>query len=316
MRILSENFFTQGDMWKLLCRLIITLYYAAYRGPTIRYGTLVYGCRNKNDFLTFFKLRKKALRSTFPKKKSSINITESLLKNYFLNVFDRFKCELTGKSFSTVNRPFPTKFLCNLFKVIRDRAKKRKELEWVSSYVVIKLRDRFRKCWMPKKRTASSSLDVEGGCTYLNDYTGEGRSGKGCVACISMWLPKTITKDYLRRHFLCGFRSITEIGELRSTIATPKELEISTQLNRLFNANYNEQYGQWLNVKISGVKEEVDEDVYQKVFDVVAPVFAQVLKEDISTGHWVPRKTVRDGEGRPTISPVCRPANNFMSPIE
>ena len=89
--------------------------------------------------------------------------------------------------------------------------------------------------------------------------------------------------------FLCGFCATSEVSELREKQSQDSEQSpITGKLSSLFNADSIEQYGRRDNVRIFGVKEEADEDVYQKVVDVAMKVGHQISKTDISICHRVP----------------------------
>ena len=92
--------------------------------------------------------------------------------------------------------------------------------------------------------------------------------------------------------------------ELRYRTATLKQIAISTQNNSLHIADYNQQHGRREKGGILGVKEEADEDSYQKVFNAAAETYAHFCLEVIRFFHKFPGKTLRDGERRPTFVKV------------
>ena len=66
------------------------------------------------------------------------------------------------------------------------------------------------------------------------------------------------------------------------------------------------QYGRRDNVRIFGVEEAPNEDVYQAVIDVAEKAGCQVSRPDISICHRVPSRNVKPGQGRPIISKFVR----------
>ena len=129
-------------------------------------------------------------------------------------------------------------------------------------------------------RMASSSQDEDEGPSHLIECTGKGQNGKGCVAWNPTWLPKKIPKGFMNRPFLCCFCAASEVSELREKQSQDSEQSpITGKLSSLFNADSNEQYGGRDNVRIFGVKEEADDDVYQKIFDVAMKVGHQISKQ-------------------------------------
>ena len=96
----------------------------------------------------------------------------------------------------------------------------------------------------------------------------------------------------------CAASLVSELREKQSK--DPEQYPFTGKLSSLFNADSNEQYGRRDNGRIFGLKEEADEDVYQKVVDVAMKV-GQISKTDISICHRVPSKNLINDEGRPII---------------
>ena len=79
----------------------------------------------------------------------------------------------------------------------------------------------------------------------------------------------------MNRSFLCGFcaTSASEVPEFcEKQSQDTKQHPITGVLPSIFNADSNEQYERPNNVRIIGVKQEVDQDVYQKAVDVAMRV--------------------------------------------
>ena len=134
------------------------------------------------------------------------------------------------------------------------------------------------------------------------------RAGRKGLCGVDPYLaPKKIPKGFMNRPFLCGFCAASEVLELREKQSQDSEQSpITSKLSSLFNADSNEQYGRRDNIRIFGVKEEADEDVYQKVVDVARKVGHQISKTDISICHRVPSRNVKKDEGRPIIVKFVR----------
>ena len=159
---------------------------------------------------------------------------------------------------------------------------------------------------MPTTRTGSQS--DEEGSTHLIECTGKGPDkGKGCQSWVPTWLPKKIHKGFMDRPFLCVFCAAAEVADLQSKLAKITEKpQISGELSSLFNADSNQQYGRRDNVRIFGVEEAPNEDVYQAVIDVAEKAGCQVSRADISICHKVPSRNVKPGQGRPIIAKFVR----------
>ena len=148
---------------------------------------------------------------------------------------------------------------------------------------------------MPTTRTGSQS--DEEGSTHLIECTGKGPDkGKGCQSWVPTWLPKKILKGFMDRPFLCGFCAAAEVADLQSKLAKITE---KPQIS-------GEQYGRRDNVRIFGVEEAPNEDVYQAVIDVAENAGCQVSRADISICHRVPSRNVKPGQGRPIIAKFVR----------
>ena len=107
--------------------------------------------------------------------------------------------------------------------------------------------------------------------------------------------------------FSCGFCAASEVLELREKQSQDGEKSpITGKLSSLFNADSNKQYGRRDNVRKFGVKEEADEDVYQKVVDVDMKKGHQISKTDINICHRVPSRNLKKDEGRPLIVKFVR----------
>ena len=144
---------------------------------------------------------------------------------------------------------------------------------------------------MPNTRLGSSNQEDDEGSSHLIECTGKGQNGQGCVAWVPTWLPKRIPKGFLNRPFLCGFCAASEVSQLcEKQSQVPEKSSISVELSSLFNADSNEQYGRRDNVRIFGVKEETNEDVYQKVIDVAEKTGYQISKTDFSVCYRVPSR--------------------------
>ena len=102
-------------------------------------------------------------------------------------------------------------------------------------------------------------------------------------------------------HFLCGFCAASEVSELcEKQSKEPEQSPITGEFFSLLNADSNEQYGRRDDVRIFGVKEEADEDVYEKVVDVAMKVGHQMSKTGIiSICHRVPSRNLEKDYGRP-----------------
>ena len=112
---------------------------------------------------------------------------------------------------------------------------------------------------------------------------------------------------FMDRPFLCGFCAAAEVADLQSKLAKITEKpQISGELSSLFNADSNQQYGRRDNVRIFGVEEAPNEDVYQAVIDVAEKAGCQVSRADISICHRVPSRNVKPGQGRPIIAKFVR----------
>ena len=111
----------------------------------------------------------------------------------------------------------------------------------------------------------------------------------------------------MKRPLLCGFCAASKVSELREKQSQDSEqFPITDKLSSLFNADSNEQYGRRDNVRIFGVKQEANEDVYQNVADVAMKVVHQISKIDISICHRVPSRKLEKDEGPPIIVNVVR----------
>ena len=142
----------------------------------------------------------------------------------------------------------------------------------------------------------------EDGKNHLIECSGPGQDGKGCVACVPVWLPTRLPKNFTERPFLCGYCAFTEVEKLRKEAHGDSKVQ-ETRLSNLFLSDANEQYGRRENVRIFGVEEQTGEDVYQQVVDVVKGTGAEVIKSDIIVCHRLP---ARGQSGKPIIVKFVR----------
>ena len=91
---------------------------------------------------------------------------------------------------------------------------------------------------------------------------------KGLCGVAPYLAPEEIPKGLMNRPVLCDFCAASEVSELRENQSKdPEQSPITGELSSKINADSNEQYGKRDNIRIFGVKEEADKDVYQKVVD-------------------------------------------------
>ena len=169
---------------------------------------------------------------------------------------------------------------------------------------------------MSRYDSVSGKEKGEEGSVHLIECNGPGL-GKGCVAWVSTWLPEKLPKGFMNRKFLCGFCAAAEIEKLKEeTVEQVKSVdEVKVKLANnvdqnksglasLFSADTVEQYGRRDNIRIFGVKENNDEDIYQEVINVAKSAGVNMNKSDISICHRVPsRSTVNP---RPVIVKFVR----------
>ena len=134
---------------------------------------------------------------------------------------------------------------------------------------------------MTKPRQESvSEKEKEKGAVHLIECNGPGLV-KGCVAWVSTWLPEKLPKGFMNRKFLCGFCAAAEIEKLKEeTVEQVKSVDevkvklannveqTKSGLASLFSSDAVEQYGRRDNIRIFGVKEKADEDIYEEVINV------------------------------------------------
>ena len=112
--------------------------------------------------------------------------------------------------------------------------------------------------------------------------------------------PKKNTQRIRKSSFFVWFCAASEVSELREKQSQHSEQSpITGKLSSLFNADSNEQYGRRDNVRTFGLKEEDDENVYQKVDDVAMKVGHQISITDISICHRVSSRNLKKDEGCP-----------------
>ena len=169
---------------------------------------------------------------------------------------------------------------------------------------------------MPRQDSVSEKEKDEEGAVHLIECNGPGL-GKGCVAWVSTWLPKKLPKNFMKRKFLCGFCAAAEIEKLKEeTVEQVKSVDevkvklannveqTKSGLASLFSSDAVEQYGRRDNIRIFGIKENADEDIYQEVINVAKCAGVNVTKSDISICHRVPSRAT--DKPRPVIVKFVR----------
>jgi hypothetical protein len=68
---------------------------------------------------------------------------------------------------------------------------------------------------MGKAKMTKSKEEQKEGSDHLVNCTGDGADGTGCVAWVTLWLPKKIPKGFLNRDFLCGYCAAEAVAKLQ-----------------------------------------------------------------------------------------------------
>ena len=117
------------------------------------------------------------------------------------------------------------------------------------------------------------------------------------MARVPVWLPTRLPKFFTERPFLCGYCAFTEVEKLRKEARGDSKTQ-ETRLSKLFLSDADEPYGRRENVRIIGVEEQIGEDVYQPVVNVVKRKGVEICKSDISVCPCLP---ARGQSGKPII---------------
>ena len=134
---------------------------------------------------------------------------------------------------------------------------------------------------MPKNLTLASLEDEEG--LPHQRFHWEKSTRQGLRRVHPDQASQRISQDFRSRPRLCGFCVTTEVAELRSKEVKPKEPTISIQLTSLFNSDSNQRYSR--NVRILGIKEKADEDVYE-VLHVAPGLMLKFRRKTESATRW------------------------------
>ena len=98
-------------------------------------------------------------------------------------------------------------------------------------------------------------------------------------------MPKRIPKNFMDRPFLCGFCAASGFEECK-TSPTSNNADIAS----LLCADSNEQYRRRDNIRILGVDEINDEDVYERVVEMANDNGVSISKQKISVCHRLPSR--------------------------
>ena len=89
-----------------------------------------------------------------------------------------------------------------------------------------------------------------------------------------------IPNNFSAEPFLCGFCAVGELEKKKTSAVDDRSPIIET--------DSIEQYGRRKNVRIFGVEEEPNEDVFCKVVSMAGKVGVTITANDISTSHHTP----------------------------
>ena len=120
------------------------------------------------------------------------------------------------------------------------------------------------------KTTTGSTTDDEEGSTHLIECMGKGQTGIGCISWVHIWPPRKLSKVFITRSFLCGFRAADEVAELQSKFS-----KIVNSFRSVENCQFYIKHR-----RVFGVLEDQNEDVYQTVINV-----AKNRKTTVQSGH-------------------------------
>ena len=134
-----------------------------------------------------------------------------------------------------------------------------------------------------RNNSASASIPAkkDDGSNHLVECIGPEMDGNGCIIWTNVWVPTLIPKNFARP-FLGGFCDVEELQQKTSTV---------DDRSPIIEADSTEQYGRRENVRIFGVEEEPDEDVFAKVVSVAEKAGVTIITttaNDVSTCHRLP----------------------------
>ena len=116
------------------------------------------------------------------------------------------------------------------------------------------------------------------GNNHIVECTGPGMDGNGRIIWTNVWVPTLFSNNFFSgRPFLCGFCAIQELQKMRTSTVDDR--------SPIIQAESIEKYGRKENVRIFGVEEQSDEDVFAKVVGVAEKAGVTITASVVSTCH-------------------------------
>ena len=151
---------------------------------------------------------------------------------------------------------------------------------------------------MDPQSRQQSVTDEEDGTNDLIECTGKGHEtdlwrgylpGSRREFQRNSWRGDSLVDSVQLRNWSKSDHRVRQVEEVRTTIAQNHN-QVSSGIASLFNADTNKQNGRRNKVRIFGVKENANEDVYQEVNNVVRASGVEIDNTDFSSCHRIPNK--------------------------